>query len=162
MQQQLQLLAAELQQHIGVSEIMSSNGVNTQIDASSGQSQTPCSDIDVAKSDNNSVQTLAVYETKSTSQLFPYILHTLLDDADRAGHSYTGIISWCSDGRSFQLKNRELFTTSFCLPIFNTSKVLLPLPSSKYNSKTGDLINWKMGSFYIHAFKSQTHTCADS
>ena len=42
-------------------------------------------------------------------QLFPYILHGLLEDVERAGHG--SIISWTQDGKTFKIHHRELFAS---------------------------------------------------
>jgi hypothetical protein len=46
--------------------------------------------------------------TTDREQLFPFVLHGLLDDADEANQ--TSIISWSADGKSFRLHNEEVFS----------------------------------------------------
>ena len=57
--------------------------------------------------DRSSSRTGVVTEDKD--KLFPYILHGLLDDVDKADH--TSIISWSPDGKTFQIHSNALFTS---------------------------------------------------
>jgi hypothetical protein len=47
--------------------------------------------------------------TEQKDKLFPYILHGLLDDVEKADH--TSIISWSADGKTFQIHSKALFTS---------------------------------------------------
>jgi hypothetical protein len=95
--QQLQLLVANLPR--GIQAVPTS-------------AQTPASSLNVPSTSN------PIYEARSSSRtdmtedkdkLFPYILHGLLDDVEKADH--TSIISWSADGKTFQIHSKALFTS---------------------------------------------------
>jgi hypothetical protein len=54
--------------------------------------------------------------TTDREQLFPFVLHGLLDDADKANQ--TSIISWSTDGKSFRLHNAEVFASKILCSYF--------------------------------------------
>ena len=48
-------------------------------------------------------------ENEKQTELFPYILHGMLDDEERTGR--TNIVSWNADGKSFRVQDPDAFVT---------------------------------------------------
>jgi hypothetical protein len=95
--QQLQLLVANLPR-----------GIQT----APTSAQTPASSLNGPSTRN------PIFEARSSSRtdvtedkdkLFPYILHGLLEDVEKADHS--SIISWSPDGKTFRIYSSALFTS---------------------------------------------------
>jgi hypothetical protein len=95
--QQLQLLVATLPHGRGIQSVPT-----TTLSA-----QNPASSLNVLPSITSNPPVDVVKEDKD--KLFPYILHGLLDDVEKANH--TAIISWLVDGKTFQIHSHALFTS---------------------------------------------------
>jgi hypothetical protein len=100
--QQLQLLVANLPRGIQAAPTTTS-------------AQTPASSFHVPSTSTSTSN--PAFEARSPrpdvpedkDKLFPYILHGLLDDVEKADH--TSIISWSADGKTFQIHNQALLTS---------------------------------------------------
>jgi len=68
--------------------------------------------IDVETTPSNPTTTNSsppVSDSGSQSELFPYILHGMLDDVERIGQS--SIVSWNADGKSFRIHDPDAFVS---------------------------------------------------
>jgi Pyruvate/2-oxoacid:ferredoxin oxidoreductase delta subunit len=50
-------------------------------------------------------------QQQHAAELFPYLLHGMLEDLEKVGHA--SIVSWTVDGKSFRIHDTEQFVSSF-------------------------------------------------
>lgn len=132
---QLQLLAAELRRQAG--------------DSIGGRFQQ-----ELGASPNASTAASTGSE-HNDDQLFPYILHALLDDMEKAEH--TGIISWSADGSAVQVTNQQLFESTILPAYFGAASTY-----SKFESQLKDWQFERIGhSIFLHPCfqKSRVSMC---
>ncbi|KAG7338483.1 HSF-type DNA-binding protein [Nitzschia inconspicua] len=129
LEQQLQLLAAELQRRTVTSRVNGAGGASFTAVNASGTLLGSRISTNNAKSPTTSEQ-----NNSSSSQLFPYILHGLLEDLEKLGHN--SIISWSTDGSAIQVKNEQLFESTL-LPSF-FPQLRGPSGYSKFQSQLKD------------------------
>ncbi|KAG7367128.1 HSF-type DNA-binding protein [Nitzschia inconspicua] len=129
LEQQLQLLAAELQRRTVTSRVNGAGGASfTAVNASGTLLGSRIS------TNNAKTPTTSEQNNSSSSQLFPYILHGLLEDLEKLGHN--SIISWSTDGSAIQVKNEQLFESTL-LPSF-FPQLRGPSGYSKFQSQLKD------------------------
>ena len=63
----------------------------------------------------------------AASELFPYLLHGMLEDVEKVGHS--SIVSWTVDGKSFRIHDTEQFVSSFLGRYFSGVSTLIQFRS---------------------------------
>jgi hypothetical protein len=63
----------------------------------------------------------------AASELFPYLLHGMLEDVEKVGHS--SIVSWTVDGKSFRIHDTEQFVSSFLGRYFSGVTTLIQFRS---------------------------------
>jgi len=126
-------------------------------------------DVDMATSTTNSTGTnnspAVASGNDSQTDLFPYILHGMLDDVERIGQ--TSIVSWNADCKSFRIHDPDAFV-SFILGKY--LKKYVGGIASRLTQFRSDLIDWgfedvvdgnRMGeTFTHHCFqKGQPNLC---
>jgi HSF-type DNA-binding len=123
-QQQLQLLAAELKRQAGPAHVNSTVvGANVSSGIARASRQDPTAPVS------------SVSESSSNAQLFPYILHALLEDVEKVGPA-TSIVSWSPDGSSVHVKDQQVFETTILPSYFPHLRG--PLAYSKFQSLLKD------------------------
>jgi hypothetical protein len=126
-------------------------------------------DVDMATATTNSTGTTTsppvASGNDSQTDLFPYILHGMLDDVERIGQ--TSIVSWNADCKSFRIHDPDAFV-SFILGKY--LKQYVGGIASRLTQFRSDLIDWgfedvvdgnRMGeTFTHHCFqKGQPNLC---
>ena len=66
-------------------------------------------DVETTSSNPSPNNSTSVADNDSQSELFPYILHGMLDDVERIGQS--SIVSWNADGKSFRIHDPDAFVS---------------------------------------------------
>jgi hypothetical protein len=173
-QQQLQLVAAHLQQQQQQQQRTSSTIVpsppcNAPTMASVKNVIMEASSRSITSTSNNhNRNTIVGAKTKnSPAELFPYILHGLLEDMEKVGQSTncSRIVSWAPDGKSFSIHNEELFSAQI-LPTYFFNTITKKNEEGLFAKFRSQLDDWgfdhiaESGAFFHPCFqKGQASMC---
>jgi len=91
-------------------------------------------DVDIANSNSSGSDTSS---PTPDSNLFPYILHGMLDDVERSGQ--TNIVSWNADGKSFRIQDPDAFVSFILGKYF---KNYVGGIASRFTQFRSDLMDW--------------------
>ena len=113
--------------------VIMSDSTSTTSTTSSSSSSTISSGSN-SSTNNNQVNNLGnsppqqeQQQQHAASELFPYLLHGMLEDVEKVGHS--SIVSWTVDGKSFRIHDTEQFVSSFLGRYFSGVSTLIQFRS---------------------------------
>ena len=116
--------------------IMSDSTSTTSTTTSNSSSSSTISSGSNSSTNNNQVnnrgnsppqQEQQQQQQHAASELFPYLLHGMLEDVEKVGHS--SIVSWTVDGKSFRIHDTEQFVSSFLGRYFSGVSTLIQFRS---------------------------------
>ena len=109
--------------------VIMSDSTSTTSTSSSSSSSTISStnNNQVNNRGNSPPQQEQQQQQHAASELFPYLLHGMLEDVEKVGHS--SIVSWTVDGKSFRIHDTEQFVSSFLGRYFSGVSTLIQFRS---------------------------------